>query len=200
MIEWYLLFLLFPIAAMNRFARGEGKWERWQWYLFMYFAALIATGSVGFCYFWLAFMASYAVPPNSATFCAITGRPPAREDHWLFQWAQGMAHRATKAMHSMMPSEEPKPDDRAYWMDFGTVHGTITGALTFPAVFLITGALGSMLPLVGLMFALKGIVYRSAGWLARRFLMPEPAAVPIAEAPMLGLMIGIYLLICSAAL
>lgn len=187
MIEWYCLFIPAITAFLNRFARGEGKWERWQWYGFNALLACFVTVDLTFTFFWLIFSCIYAMPPNNALFSVFSGRKPLREDHWLFQWMQRLTKRLTDKIHEQEVDE--------YWINFGKIYGAIQGALILPSIFLLCGYTQSFAPLVGLLFLGKGILYYWCGRIADHWDAPQ-ISVAIAEV-IVGWFIGTLLLICA---
>lgn len=188
MILWYLL-LPPVIAVLWRFARGEGKWKRWQFYVAMFWLALIVSSDTAIALGFLLLVAGLAVPPNNALGCAVTGRPPERKDSAAFQWMQRIALTINRAL----PSLPVTP----LWWRYGIIYGAIRSLWTWPGVFWLLGYHETLMPLFGLFLCAHGLIYFIGGALARRFTNHEGMGIVYAEL-MTGYLAACYLLIVAA--
>lgn len=199
MISAFFLALFIPaiLAPINRFARGEGKWKRWQWYGFITLLSGFVSFDSKFAIIFLLIALGYALFPWQAMFSAFTGKPPGRKDHWIAQWMQNLTHAILSHWYveSLLNAEEYP----IYYKRFGMIYGAIRGALTIPGILMMCGYTKSWIPLIGILFLGMGVVYFLAGKLCMRFELRESMAVPFAETFM-GWWLGTYLLICVIAL
>jgi len=146
-------------AYINRFARGEGNWPKFLWLAFMALAGYLCSRDLGFTLIWLVFVAAYAIPPTHGMFSALSGNPPSRKDHPIFQWMQDIAMGLARGSWI---------EEQVDWHRFGIIYGAVRSFLILPAIISMAFYQQSLVPLIGFIFLGLGYLYYWSGKVCRK--------------------------------